>query len=341
MVTLVITGNRLTLTSWTLGSSASAGRSGLASSTFDRTSDSAASAEPEKIVPSSAATEIFGLQYDRDEVRDRIAILGDKPASYRLYEPDEETLIIILDNAVLSEGMGERITPEFGGPISQVTIFQQPDIETNEVRVVLRRAPGLVPDVYQRGSLILADFPNTAVAPSLPVVLIPEEPGQVAEEEEAAAKSLAASTGLAVVRVRFFFTLGTLCFIRLLLEVFKISRWPLCCSRHRCTAPTNLQTVYSRGTVLHADHAHYTLPQLFEMYLPALVTTELYLNRVLEQFDATNIVLEFLVNAHAPGAVIHWGQIVFLCYFCKGFFNNGHGLLALAAYDEQRTGGEE
>ena len=122
-----------------------------------------------------APSEVFGLQYDRDESRDRIAILGDKASAYRIYEPDPETLMIILENAVLSEGMGERITPEFGGPVSQVTIFQQPDIEGNEVRVVIRRAIGLVPDIYQRGSLVLADFPNSAVAESLPVVLIPEE----------------------------------------------------------------------------------------------------------------------------------------------------------------------
>ena len=156
----------------------------------DPWSSGAGSAAPEAAVPSYAPTEIFGLQFDRDEVRDRIAILGDKSASYRLYEPDEETLIIILDNAILSEGMGERITPEFGGPTAQVTIFQQPDIATDEVRVVLRRAPGLVPDVYQRGSLILADFPNTAVAPSLPVVLIPEEPGQGGAEEEASSAAV-------------------------------------------------------------------------------------------------------------------------------------------------------
>ena len=133
--------------------------------------------------PGYAPAEIFGLQYDRDEVRDRIAILGDKPASYRLFEPAADTLMIILDNAVLSEGMGERITPEFGGPVSQVTIFQQPDIEADEVRIVIRRAAGLQPDVYQRGSLILADFPSAGVAASLPVVLIPENPPEEAPEQ--------------------------------------------------------------------------------------------------------------------------------------------------------------
>jgi type IV pilus secretin PilQ/predicted competence protein len=157
---------------WTLSSEAAA----------ENTAPSTAAAAPQ---PVSIPTEIFGLQYDRDETRDRIAILGDRAGAYRLYEPDDETLIIILENATLSEGMGERITPEFGGPISQVTIFQQPDIDGNEVRVVLRRASGLVPDVYQRGSLVLADFSNTAVAASLPVVLIPEAPS---EEVAAAAE---------------------------------------------------------------------------------------------------------------------------------------------------------
>ncbi len=141
-------------------------------------------------------SEVFGLQYDRDESRDRIAILGDKASTYRIYEPDAETLIIILENADLSEGMGERITPEFGGPVSQVTIFQQPDIEGKEVRVVIRRASGLVPDIYQRGSLLLADFSNSAVAASLPVVLIPEESAadETAVSEGDAPETLADAT---------------------------------------------------------------------------------------------------------------------------------------------------
>ncbi len=154
----------------------------------ESTAASVAVAEPALV---STPTEIFGLQYDRDATRDRIAILGDRASAYRLYEPDDETLIIILENATLSEGMGERITPEFGGPISQVTIFQQPDIDGNEVRVVLRRASGLVPDVYQRGSLVLADFSNTAIAASLPVVLIPEGPSEevaVAAEQDGGAE---------------------------------------------------------------------------------------------------------------------------------------------------------
>ena len=149
------------------------------------------------------SVEIFGLQFDRDSARDRIAILGDGVADYQLFEPDDETLIILLGSAVLSEGMAERITPEFGGPISQVTIFQQPDIEGNEVRVVLRRADKLSPNIYQRGSLLLVDFPNSGVAARLPVALIPDGgedaeeavaeeviEGEVAQEEEAAPVAL-------------------------------------------------------------------------------------------------------------------------------------------------------
>ncbi|MDE0886542.1 MAG: type IV pilus secretin PilQ [Myxococcota bacterium] len=142
------------------------------------------------LVP-GAPTEIFGLQFDRDAQRDRVAILGDRLADYEVFEPDSQTLIILLKRSVLSEGMSERITPELGGPLSQVTIFQQPDIEGDEVRVVLRRADGLKPKIYQRGSLLLADFANTAAAAALPVALIPaqvapEAVGALAQSIEAA-----------------------------------------------------------------------------------------------------------------------------------------------------------
>ncbi|MDG2333994.1 MAG: type IV pilus secretin PilQ [Myxococcota bacterium] len=130
---------------------------------------------PVPVAKPGAPTEIFGLQFDRDSQRDRVAILGDRIADYEVFEPDSQTLIILLKRSLLSEGMSERITPEIGGPLSQVTIFQQPDIQGDEVRVVLRRADGLKPKIYQRGSLLLADFANTGEAAALPVALIPAQ----------------------------------------------------------------------------------------------------------------------------------------------------------------------
>ena len=160
-----------------------------------------ASVAPQQPAAPEAATEIFGLQFDRDSQRDRVAILGDRVADYELFEPDAQTLIILLKRSLLSEGMSERITPDAGGPISQVTIFQQPDIEGDEVRVVLRRADGMKPNIYQRGSLLLADFPNTGVAASLPVALIPEAASSEASDQASEADEAAESSEALVAAV--------------------------------------------------------------------------------------------------------------------------------------------
>ncbi len=129
----------------------------------------------------ATAREIFGVQFDRSPARDRIAILGDTPLDYHLFEPNDETLIVILSDAVLSGDSGERLTPELGGPVSQVTIFEQPDLSGDEVRVVIRRASGLDPEVRSRGSLVLVDFENAGAKATLPPALLPDPPSSGVE----------------------------------------------------------------------------------------------------------------------------------------------------------------
>ncbi|MBW2694900.1 MAG: type IV pilus secretin PilQ [Deltaproteobacteria bacterium] len=122
-----------------------------------------------------ASAEVYGLQYDRSAERDRIAVLSDRVIDYQIHQPDAETVVISIPNAMLAESVGERITPELGGPVSLVTSFMQPDLEGNEVRVVVRRAPNLEPKVVRRGSLLFVDFENTGVAAAPPPAFIPGE----------------------------------------------------------------------------------------------------------------------------------------------------------------------
>lgn len=133
----------------------------------------------------AAPAEIYGLQYDRDDDRDRIAVLADRVVDYEILTPDAETVLVRIENAVIAGSVGERITPELGGPISLVTTFRQPEVPDDEVRVVVRRAPGLEPRVTRRGSLLFLDFENTGVAASPPPAFIPGEPRPAAGERRA------------------------------------------------------------------------------------------------------------------------------------------------------------
>jgi len=111
---------------------------------------------------------IYGIEFDKQDNRDRIVVLADSPVEYKLFEPTPETVIISLENATIDPEAAVRITPGPGGPVSLVTAFDQPEMEEPEVRLVIQRAANLKPEIFRRGSLLIIDFPHSggiAVAP--------------------------------------------------------------------------------------------------------------------------------------------------------------------------------
>jgi type IV pilus assembly protein PilQ len=149
--------------------------------------------EPVAVADDSVA-EIYGLQYDRNAERDRVAVLSNQVIEYEVMKPDSETVVISIKNAVVSDAAGERITPELGGPISLVTTFQQPDVPGHEVRVVMKRGVGVEPQLSNRGSLLFVDFPNIGVAAAPPPAFIPGERVQVASTDHGDSLTLSEST---------------------------------------------------------------------------------------------------------------------------------------------------
>ncbi|MCH7708691.1 MAG: type IV pilus secretin PilQ [Myxococcales bacterium] len=113
---------------------------------------------------------IYGVEYDPQDMLDRIVILGDGPVDYLLYEPEADTVILSIQNAVIDPEVAVRITPDSGGPVSLITAFEQPDSDFPEVRIVVKRADGLKPRVSRRGSMIVVDFPHDGVAGAIPVL---------------------------------------------------------------------------------------------------------------------------------------------------------------------------
>jgi type IV pilus secretin PilQ/predicted competence protein len=115
------------------------------------------------------AVEVFGVQYDVQPDRDRVAVLSEQVVDYVVHEPDEETVVLSLEQATISKQAEGRISPAADGPLSLITAFQQPDVETPEVRVVMKRAPGIEPQVTRRGTVIFVDFPRDGVAARPPL----------------------------------------------------------------------------------------------------------------------------------------------------------------------------
>ena len=103
-----------------------------------RSRDGAMAAEdgrPESVDPAAAGARagrarsvtVYGVEFDVQDERDRVVILGDKPLDYLVYEPDPETLVISISDAEIEPEAAVRIAPEAGGPVSLVTAFAQPE----------------------------------------------------------------------------------------------------------------------------------------------------------------------------------------------------------------------
>jgi len=126
---------------------------------------------------SDAAVTVYGIEFNTQPERDRITVISDHPVDYLIYEPDPETVVVSLMGAVIDPEAAVRIAPEVGGPVSLVTSFDQPDVKKPEARVVVKRAPGLQPEISRRGSLLFVDFANAGVAATPPIFTVrPDEP---------------------------------------------------------------------------------------------------------------------------------------------------------------------
>jgi type IV pilus assembly protein PilQ len=113
---------------------------------------------------------VQSVEFDSQAERDRVLIHSAQPVDYLVYEPDPDTVVLSISGATLASDANVRIAPELAGPVSLVTAFEQPDVKTPEVRVVMKRAPGLKPTVTREGELLMVDFPHTGEAARPPVM---------------------------------------------------------------------------------------------------------------------------------------------------------------------------
>ena len=119
----------------------------------------------------AAPTLIYGVEYSAQEGLDQILVFGKRPVDYLVYEPDPETIVLSIENAVIAPAAAVRIAPVTGGPVSLISAFEQPDVASSEVRVVVKRASGLEPEIHRKGNLLLMDFPRTGEIAAQPPIL--------------------------------------------------------------------------------------------------------------------------------------------------------------------------
>ena len=113
-----------------------------------------------EVVETGAWTGIHGVHYESDKqaAMERIVVLSENPVDWQVFEPAEDTFVVSIPNADLAEGAGGRIAANPNGPLAMISTFQQPDVEPQEVRVVVTRAPNLPGQVTRKGSLLFIEF---------------------------------------------------------------------------------------------------------------------------------------------------------------------------------------
>jgi type IV pilus assembly protein PilQ len=132
-----------------------------------------ADAPAETVAPShTGLASIQSVEFESQPDHDRVWIRGEQAVDYLIYEPDPETVVLSITRATLAPEAAVRIAPEVVGPVSLVTAFEQPDVKTPEVRVVMKRAPNLKPAVTREGSSLIVEFPHSGQATPPPVLAL-------------------------------------------------------------------------------------------------------------------------------------------------------------------------
>ncbi|MDX1385914.1 MAG: AMIN domain-containing protein, partial [Thermoanaerobaculia bacterium] len=140
------------------------------------------------VAPPDAGTQVHDVAFHSGAGSSRVVIVTAGPASYQLFEPDGETVVVSMPDAALMPGADSRIAPDPGGPVALVMAFQQPEVERPEVRVVITRAPELTPMVTREGANLVVSFDSDDGTAATPPVLGADA------GSTAAAKALASAT---------------------------------------------------------------------------------------------------------------------------------------------------
>ncbi len=101
---------------------------------------------------------------------DRVVVTLDRSVETVVAEPDTATVVVDLPGTRIEPAAERRVsTREFGGPVQMMSAFQTPDIDYDQVRVVLKRSRPVSPRLTWDGSRLLIEMPRDyARQPSAP-----------------------------------------------------------------------------------------------------------------------------------------------------------------------------
>lgn len=128
--------------------------------------DPEAAPERAKPKPASSATSggtahVASVHFESYDEVDRVVVTLDRAVQPIVADPDPATVVVDLPGARIGAEAERRVdTREFGGPVELVSVFQTPDIDHDQVRVVVKRNGTDEPRLQWDGSILLIEFPR-------------------------------------------------------------------------------------------------------------------------------------------------------------------------------------
>jgi type IV pilus assembly protein PilQ len=125
---------------------AAAADDGAATDATDATETTEAADAEAQLPPShwSEPGRVESVHFESLPTTDRIVVSLNHPVQAEMVSPDDATLIVMLKETDIAGDAERRVdTGDFGGPVEHFSVFRTPDVDYQEVRVVLkRRGPG-------------------------------------------------------------------------------------------------------------------------------------------------------------------------------------------------------
>jgi type IV pilus assembly protein PilQ len=98
---------------------------------------------------------------------DRVVVSMDQAVDPVVAEPDRATVVVDLPGARIAKEAERRVnTREFGGPVQILSAFQTPDLDYDQVRIVLKRSRPIKPQLTWDGPRLLIEVPRQFVHPA-------------------------------------------------------------------------------------------------------------------------------------------------------------------------------
>jgi type IV pilus assembly protein PilQ len=133
--------------------------------------DEAAVVETDPTIVFADSGEVESVHFESLPTVDRVVVSMSRPVEPKLFEPEASTLMVLLPGASISPESERRVeTKDFHGPLQMFSVFNTPDIDTAEVRLVMKRLPGAQASLHWREGQLHIELPRSGAAATGPAV---------------------------------------------------------------------------------------------------------------------------------------------------------------------------